>query len=96
MVPGCAKRMFEGKLNLSPEKKPEGHEAISGVSSMAYKMRGTMLVTCKVLCRSHDRGTARASKFTEGGSNAIYLLGAGLTCFEAMFLRSRLAKPTQP
>jgi hypothetical protein len=32
----------------------------------------------------------------EGGSTAIYLLGAGLTCFGAMFLRSRLVKPTQP
>jgi hypothetical protein len=31
----------------------------------------------------------------EGGSTAIYLLGAGLTCAGAMFLRSRLAKPTQ-
>jgi len=31
----------------------------------------------------------------EGGSTAIYLLGAGLTCFGAMFLRSRLAKPRQ-
>jgi hypothetical protein len=31
----------------------------------------------------------------EGGSTAIYLLGAGLTCFGAMFLRSRIAKPTQ-
>jgi len=31
----------------------------------------------------------------EGGSTAIYLLGAGLTCFGAMFLRSRLAKRTQ-
>jgi hypothetical protein len=29
----------------------------------------------------------------EGGSTAIYLLGAGLTCVGAMFLRSRLAKP---
>lgn len=29
----------------------------------------------------------------EGGSTAIYLLGAGLTCFGAMFLRSKLAKP---
>ena len=32
----------------------------------------------------------------EGGSPAIYLLGAGLTCFGAMFLRSRFVKPTQP
>src|ERR1019366_8900657 len=42
---------------------------------------------------------AVASKCTavpEGGSTAVYLLGAGLTCFGAMFLRSRLAKPTQP
>jgi len=31
----------------------------------------------------------------EGGSTAIYLLGAGLTCFGAMLLRSRLAKRTQ-
>jgi hypothetical protein len=31
----------------------------------------------------------------EGGSTAIYLLGAGLTSFGAMYLRSRLAKPTQ-
>jgi len=31
----------------------------------------------------------------EGGSAAIYLLGAGLTCFGAMFLRSRLTKPAQ-
>jgi hypothetical protein len=31
----------------------------------------------------------------EGGSTAIYILGAGLTCFGAMFLRSRLAKRTQ-
>jgi hypothetical protein len=31
----------------------------------------------------------------EGGSTAIYLLGAGLTCFGAVFLRSRLAKRTQ-
>jgi hypothetical protein len=31
----------------------------------------------------------------EGGSTAIYLLGAGLTCFGAMFFRSRMAKPEQ-
>jgi hypothetical protein len=31
----------------------------------------------------------------EGGSTAIYLLGAGLTCFGAMFLRSKLEKPAQ-
>jgi hypothetical protein len=31
----------------------------------------------------------------EGGSTAIYLLGAGLTCFGAMFLRSKLARPAE-
>jgi hypothetical protein len=31
----------------------------------------------------------------EGGSTAVYLLGAGLTCVGAMFLRSRLAKPAR-
>jgi hypothetical protein len=31
----------------------------------------------------------------EGGSNAVYLLGAGLTCVGAMFLRSKVAKPAQ-
>jgi len=34
-------------------------------------------------------------KVPEGGSTAIYLLGAGLTCLGAMFLRSRLKKPMQ-
>jgi hypothetical protein len=31
----------------------------------------------------------------EGGSAAIYLLGAGLTCFGAMFLRSMVGKSVQ-
>jgi hypothetical protein len=39
--------------------------------------------------------TSRCSQVPEGGSTGVYLLGAGLTCFGAMFLRSRLAKPTQ-
>ena len=29
----------------------------------------------------------------EGGSAAIYLLGAGLTCLGAVFIRSRASKP---
>jgi hypothetical protein len=37
----------------------------------------------------------KCTAMPEGGSTAIYLLGAGLTCFGAMFLRSRLAKPTR-
>jgi hypothetical protein len=31
----------------------------------------------------------------EGGSTTIYLIGAGLTCFGAMFFRSRLTNPAQ-
>jgi hypothetical protein len=49
--------------------------------------------------RDHGHGCDHNKKdcqqVPEGGSTAIYLLGAGLTCFGAMFLRSRLAKPAQ-
>jgi hypothetical protein len=30
----------------------------------------------------------------EGGSAAIYVLGAGVTCLGAMFIRSRASKPS--
>src|SRR5208337_2383952 len=39
--------------------------------------------------------SARCVSAPEGGSAAIYLLGAGLTCFGAMLLRHMLAKRTQ-
>lgn len=51
--------------------------------------------------RGHDHGCDNrhsrrdCQQVPEGGSTAIYLLGAGLTCFGAMFLRSRIAKPAQ-
>jgi hypothetical protein len=50
--------------------------------------------------RGHGHGCDPHSKkdchqVPEGGSNAVYLLGAGLTCLGAMFLRSRAVKPTQ-
>jgi hypothetical protein len=41
----------------------------------------------------HSRKDCR--QVPEGGSTAIYLLGAGLTCVGAMFLRSKVAKPAQ-
>jgi hypothetical protein len=41
----------------------------------------------------HSRRDCR--QMPEGGSTAIYLLGAGLTCVGAMFLRSKVAKPAQ-
>jgi hypothetical protein len=44
-------------------------------------------------CDPHSRRNCQQAP--EGGSAAAYLLGAGLTCFGAMFVRSRLAKPTQ-
>jgi len=43
-------------------------------------------------CDPHERN---CQQVPEGGSTAIYLLGAGLTCVGAMFLRSRVAKPAQ-
>ena len=45
-------------------------------------------------CNARDRGrNEHCQQVPEGGSAAVYLLGAGLTCFGAMFLRSRAAKP---
>ena len=41
------------------------------------------------------RSGEKCCRVPEGGPTAIYILGAGLTCFGAMFLRSRLAKPAQ-
>ncbi len=43
-------------------------------------------------CHGRD---CKSTPVPEGGSAAIYLLGAGLTCIGAMFLRSKVAKPTQ-
>jgi len=40
-------------------------------------------------CEPHSRG---CQQVPEGGSAAVYLLGAGLTCFGAIFLRSRIAR----
>jgi len=46
------------------------------------------------ICDKHPELCSKKS-LPEGGSAAIYLLGAGLTCFGAMFLRSMAAKPPQ-
>jgi hypothetical protein len=43
-------------------------------------------------CGPHQKN---CQQVPEGGSAAIYLVGAGLTCIGAMFLRSKVAKPTQ-
>ena len=44
-------------------------------------------------CDPHWQNCGGHQPMPEGGSTAIYLLGAGLTCAGALFLRSRLAKP---
>jgi hypothetical protein len=49
---------------------------------------------CDAVDESGDRN-CRKVEVPEGGSTAIYLLGAGLTCVGAMFLRSRITKPAQ-
>ncbi len=41
----------------------------------------------------HKRGRD-CQQAPEGGSAAIYILGAGVTCLGAMFLRTKFAKPT--
>jgi hypothetical protein len=47
-------------------------------------------------CDPHQRGCQQQPQpVPEGGSSAIYLLGAGLTCFGAMFLRSKIGKPAE-
>jgi len=40
-------------------------------------------------------GQGGGQQVPEGGSTAIYLVGAGLICASGMFLRSKLAKPVQ-
>jgi hypothetical protein len=46
-------------------------------------------------CDPRYQNCQHQQQVPEGGSPAIYLLGAGLTCFGAMLLRSRQAKPAQ-
>ena len=49
--------------------------------------------------RDHDHGCdprrQRCQQVPEGGSAAIYLLGAGITCLGAMVIRSRSLASTQ-
>jgi hypothetical protein len=58
-----------------------------------------VVICCLVPASFADQGfhppKKRKQQVPEGGSTAIYLLGAGLTCFGAMFLRSKLVKPAQ-
>jgi len=63
------------------------------------------LVTCLVPASfagkpKNDHGcdskrNRRCEQVPEGGSSAIYLLGAGITCLGAMVIRARSLKATQ-
>jgi hypothetical protein len=46
----------------------------------------------KERCDDRDRREHRCGQVPEGGSAAIYLLGAGVTCLGAMFVRARSAQ----
>ena len=46
-------------------------------------------------CNPHDKNCQHQQQIPEGGSAAMYLVGAGLTCLGAILYRSRLGKPTQ-
>jgi hypothetical protein len=54
------------------------------------------LAVAVVLCLTPAAFAKRPSAAVpEGGSAAVYLLGAGITCLGAMVVRSRLPKPKQ-
>lgn len=48
-------------------------------------------------CSPHDKDQNKhcPQQVPEGGSAAVYMLGAGLTCFGAMYLRSKVARTMQ-
>lgn len=45
--------------------------------------------------RRCDPRRRNCQQVPEGGSAAVYLLGVGITCLGAMFVRSRSANPSQ-
>jgi hypothetical protein len=55
------------------------------------------LAPAAMMASPHDRGCdprhgSKCQQVPEGGSTAIYLLGAGMTCLGAIFLRTRFSK----
>ena len=55
------------------------------------------LAVVAVLCLAPVASAKHKHKTSvpEGGSAAVYLLGAGITCLGAMVVRSRSARPKQ-
>jgi hypothetical protein len=51
---------------------------------------------CLVPAASAAEKSKPKKRLPEGGSAAVYLLGAGITCLGAMFVRSRVPKAKQP
>jgi hypothetical protein len=65
----------------------------------AFADRGQYQEPDRDYYQNHNHGCdprewrCRPQQVPEGGSTAIYVLGAGLTCLGAMFLRSKQGKP---
>lgn len=51
--------------------------------------------TCEPSWSPQCQHSSSPKSVPEGGSTATYLLGAGLACLGAMYVRSRVAKPRQ-
>jgi hypothetical protein len=45
-------------------------------------------------CGEHGDAAMPCRQVPEGGSATVYLLGAGITCLGAMFIRYRVSKPS--
>jgi hypothetical protein len=45
-------------------------------------------------CDEQTWSARKCQAVPEGGSAAVYLLGVGITCLGAMFIRSRASKPS--
>jgi hypothetical protein len=58
--------------------------------------QGAYATTADRARRCDDRHwtAKKCQQVPEGGSAAVYLLGAGITCLGAMFIRSRASKPS--
>ena len=100
-LPGLKLPFGQSATWFSDDKFLKGVEFMAGAIKKGWL--GATLLLCLVpssfaLQRDGDHpgkckpGDNCQQKVPEGGSAAIYLLGAGLTCLGAVFLRSRSSK----
>ena len=72
---------------------------VKGALFMKNVHRKWWLAVVAVLCLTPAASAVHKDKhkryMPEGGSAAVYLLGAGITCLGAMVVRSRFPKPKQ-